>query len=437
VTKQTAGPISQGMKRLSRLDIPGGGQIVVRGRHAFVGHLNPPYGTSIVDVGDPNSPRLVSQIMLADNRSHTHKVRVTGDLMVCNHEMHDRHFLRKGFDIPDIVGRFKADLGREPTDAEIAAQLQAPVERVGELREVARTGYADGGFKVYDISDPANPELISYQHTGGVGVHRFDVCDRYAYISTEMEGFHGNILVIYDLSRPDRIEEVSRWWLPGQHVAGGETPTWQGLRNKLHHTLRHGNELWAACWYAGGRIVDVTDISRPHTVGSFSYHPPYPEPTHTFMKVPHKIDGMDIAVIADEEHPHDNGQPHAFLWVLDVSDYANIKALAQYHVTDFDAPWARAHLGRDGSYRRDVYGPGLHQFQEHIGPDNLLYCAWFSAGLRVIDISNPHKPKEVAHFIPEPAKGCPAPQTNDVDVDGNGLVYLIDRENGLDILEMS
>ena len=37
-----------------------------------------------------------------------------------------------------------------------------------------------------------------------------------------------------------------------------------------------------------------------------------------------------------------------------------------------------AHLGADGNYaqqRPEVYGPGAHQFQEHMR-DNLVYCSW-------------------------------------------------------------
>lgn len=425
------------IKSLCRLDIPGGGQVTVRGHYAYIAHIAPPFGTSIVDISDPRRPRVVSQIMLENNRSHTHKVRVTGDLMICNHEMHDRHFLRKGFDIPALDERFKREHGRPAGDGDIATTLGVPIARVGELRAVARTGYRDGGFKVYDISRPAEPKLVSYQHTGGAGVHRFDVCERYAYISTEMEGFQGNILVVYDLAKPDQLEEVAHWWMPGQHIAGGETPTWKGLRHRLHHTLRHGNELWAACWYGGFYVVDVTDIASPRTVAHYNYHPPCPEPTHTAMRVPHKIGGRDIAVVADEEHPHDNGQPHAFLWVFDVSDYADIKPLSQFHVTDFEAPWSRAHLAPDGTYGHEIYGPGLHQFQERIGPDNLLFCAWFSAGLRVVEVSDPLAPREIAAFLPQPAAGCPAPQSNDVDVDERGLVYLLDRDNGFDILELA
>jgi hypothetical protein len=94
-------------------------------------------------------------------------------------------------------------------------------------------------------------------------VHRFDLDERHAYISTEMAGFVGNILVIYDLSDPRAAREISRWWMPGQHVEGGETPTWSGRRHRLHHALRFGSEMWASCWHGGLWVVDVSDLARP------------------------------------------------------------------------------------------------------------------------------------------------------------------------------
>lgn len=329
--------------------------------------------------------------------------------------------------------------GRKPTDGELASLLHAPVERMGELHAIAKHGYEDGGFKIYDIADPTTPKLISFQHTGGVGVHRFDCDADYAYISTEMDGYIGNIVVIYDIADPTKIREVSRWHIPGQHVAGGETPDWDGVKNRVHHGLRAGDELWIGCWHAGFRVVDLADIHNPRTVAAHNYHPPFPEPTHTVLPLPHEIDGRRIAICVDEEYPHATGQPHAFLWVFDVTDYDNIQPLSTYHVTDFDAPWARAHLDTDRNYnqqRPEIYGPGAHQFQEHMR-DNLVYCTWFSAGLQIIDISDPLKPVERGFYIPQPADGFPAPQSNDVDVDKNGIIYLIDRVNGLDILELT
>ncbi len=56
-------------------------------------------------------------------------------------------------------------------------------------------------------------------------------------------------------------------------------------------------------------------------------------------------------------------------------------------------------------------------------------------GTSIVDIADPLAPREVGYFLPEPVGGHPAPQTNDVDVDENGLVYLVDRFTGFDIVE--
>jgi len=80
---------------------------------------------------------------------------------------------------------------------------------------------------------------------------------------------------------------------------------------------------------------------------------------------------------------------------------------------------------------------GAHQPYKYVGPDNLVYAAWFSGGLRVIDISDPNRPEEVACYVPKPTPGFRSAQTNDVFVDAKDLIYIIDRNNGLDILKLS
>lgn len=84
----------------------------------------------------------------------------------------------------------------------------------------------------------------------------------------------------------------------------------------------------------------------------------------------------------------------------------------------------------------DVSNPkfGCHQPQEQVY-DTILGVTWFSGGLRLVDIADPYRPQEVGYFIPDPASGYRSAQSNDVFYDGNGLLYLIDRCNGLDILE--
>jgi hypothetical protein len=372
----------------------------VAGDHAYVGHITNKQrlGTSILDVSDPRKPRLVSQIQLDDADSHSHKARVVGDLMIVNVE-----------------------------------QNQGPTGRKAENSSSEANSYRQGGFKIYDVSDRAKPKLITHRKTHGRGVHRFDMDAGYAYISTEMEGYLGNILVIYDIRNPAQPSEIARWWMPGQHVSGGEKPSWRGRRNRLHHALRFGDQLWAGCWHAGLRVIDISNIRAPRTAGEYNYHPPFPEPSHTFMPLPAPIGGRRIALAIDEEdHAHSaeeverrRGRPHGCLWVLDVTNLNQISPLSLFEVSELDSPWSRATPGRFGA----------HQFQEH-AQGTLVYCAWFSGGLRIVDVADPLAPQEVGYFIPEPASGKAAPQTNDVDVDERGLVYIVDRYAGFDILEV-
>ncbi len=426
MTNAANGAVANNVRRLAHLPLAGGGQVVVQDGYAYVAHMKPPHGATILDVSDPRQPREVARIGLPDDQSHTHKVRVVGDLMYTNVEQNNRHFLRRGARLPQLRARWQQERGRAPSDAEAAAELGVSPGDVAVLDAARERGYGDGGFKIYDVSDKANPRQIVHRRTHGFGVHRFDVDERHAYMSTEMDGYVGNILVIYDVADPARPSEVARWWMPGQHLAGGETPTWQGYKNRLHHAMRCGDELWAAVWHAGFRVIDVSDVTRPRTVAEHDYHPPFPEPTHTVMPLEQPVGGRRIAVAVDEEHEQvrGSGRLHGFLWVFDVTDLQRIQALSCYDVSEMDSPWSRA-PGRFGA----------HQYREKLDGTR-VYATWFSGGLRIVDLADPFQPREVGHFIPAPVGGRPSPQSNDVDVDERGLVYLLDRDAGFDVLEV-
>lgn len=427
--------LANNITRLSEMELTGAGQVYVEGKYAYIGHLTnrEKLGTTIMDVSDPRKPRIVSQIHLDDLQSHSHKARVVGDIMIVNSEQNASALGRKSEQLPSARAALEQSLGRPPTAAELAEKLTVGQADIAVLEAAERNPYEQGGFKIYDVKDKTRPRLLCFQKTGGKGVHRFDMDENYAYISTEMPGYLGAMLMIYDIRNPEKPEEVSRWWMPGQHTAGGEKPTWPGRRNRLHHALRSGDHLWAGCWMAGVRVIDVSDIRKPKTVGAYNYHPPFPEPTHTFMEMPKCIDGKRIAVAIDEEdHSHGaaemarrRGRPHGCLWVFDVTDFNNIQPLSIFEVSELDSPWSRTMPGRFGG----------HQFWERMKDDTLVYCTWFAGGLRIVDIADPSAPQEVGYFIPEPARGCAGPQTNDVDVDDRGVIYVVDRGPRFDILE--
>ena len=77
---------ANGIKVVGFHDLPGGGQVVVRNNIAYVGHVKPPDGTSIIDVSDPSKPRDLARISVPEG-TLSHKVRVENGLMLVNREV--------------------------------------------------------------------------------------------------------------------------------------------------------------------------------------------------------------------------------------------------------------------------------------------------------------------------------------------------------------
>lgn len=371
---------SRGVHLVGHLDIEGGGMVDVKGGLAVVGHMGPPHATTLIDVSNPAAPRVLSRIPVRPG-THSHKARLCGNLLAIN------------------------------------------VESYG--------GGGDGsaGLALFDVGDPLQPREISYYRmgglsTGGTGVHRFQMdCDRkLLYASGSADGFQGNFVRTIDISDPVRPREAGRWWLPGQNLAAGEQPLTRGSAPRIHHPLRLGDRLYVSLWYDGFAILDISDPVLPRLVSLVGERPESGAPTHTALPVGHRILGRKWLVVFDEEMG--GSDPPAFMRLYDITDEGRPARAASFHVAPDPS-------GKSGGRF------GAHQPHEHVGSDNLVYAAWFSGGLRVIDISNPYKPMEVAHFIPEPKSGARFAQSNDVFVDGRGLIYLIDRVRGLDILRLS
>lgn len=364
---------------LANFDCPGGGQVWVEGATMYVGHMRWPSGTTIVDVSDPRKPKTLARLELPEGW-HSHKVRVSNDIMIVNHE------------------------------------------------KLGQTGAADfgGGIAIYDVSKPATPKLISKWLTAGRGVHRYDFDGRYAYISPTAEGYVGNIVMILDLIDPVHPREVGRWWIPGQWKGGGEVYPWEGqVSPRCHHPLRSKDRLYVSYWHHGLYILDISDMSRPQVVSHVNSSPAFPHPTHTCLPIPHKLKGRDIMVVADEDVAKLRPASPAFAWIYDISMEEHPFPISTIQVPGLDV---------DGSPQPEM--TGCHQPSERFN-GNIIPFAWFAQGLRLMDISDPFSPKEVGHYKPNPPAGAQVSSSNDVTIDRRGLLYLVDRIRGVDIIETS
>ena len=369
------GASARGLRQVGYFDCPGGGQVVVDGRVAYIAHMKGPDGTTLVDVSDPKAPRRLAGLEVPPG-THSHKVRAANGLMLVNREAHPAH---------------KPEAG------------------------------VTGGLGIHDVSDPARPREITFWRSGGAGVHRFTFDGRYAYISPEMDGYVGNIVMILDLADPAKPREVGRWWMPGQWTAGGETPSWPGRHHRCHHPIRSGDRLYVSSWHGGFVILDIADMSKPTFVSGLDWSPPFITPTHTAIPVPFPLRGRRVLLVADEDVAKLEPGPPSFLWLVDISDERRPVPFASFQVE-----------GVDGTPQPEF--TGCHQPTETITVTEVP-VAWFAYGLRIVDIADPHAPREVAHYLPDVPQGCSRVSSNDVFVDDRGLIYLIDRGRGLSILE--
>lgn len=369
----------ENVRRIGHVDCPGGGQVWVEGTTLYVGHMRAPSGTSLYDVADPANPKLLARIDLPEGW-HSHKVRAHGDVMIVNHEVNG----------------------------------------------TGGPGDFTGGLTIYDVSRKTQPRQIAKWTTGGAGVHRYDFDGRYAYVSSTADGYVGYIVVILDLADPARPREVSRWWLPGQWKAGGEPYPWADfVEPKCHHPLRLGDRLYVSYWHHGFVILDIADLSRPKLVGGHQRSPAFPHPTHTCLRMPDKLKGRDILVVADEDVAQLRPSAPAFAWVYDISVESMPVPIATINVPGLDT---------DGATQPKM--TGCHQPSERFN-GTVIPFAWFAQGLQVFDVADPFAPRRVAHYLPDPAPGQERASSNDVTIDSRGLIYLIDRIRGVEILEMS
>jgi hypothetical protein len=366
-------------RRIAHIDCPGGGQVWVDGSTLYIGHMRAPSGTTIMDVSDPKHPRERARIEVPEGW-HSHKVRVANGVMIVNHE-------RQG---------------------------QGGSEAFG------------GGLGIYDVENPSKPKQIGKWQTHGKGVHRYDFDGRYAYISPTVEGYVGNIAMILDLRDPARPEEVGRWWIPGQWQAGGEVYPWDGwVAPRCHHPLRVGDRLYVSYWHHGFYILDISDMSKPKAIAGVNTSPSFPHPTHTCLKLPWKLRGREVMVVADEDVAKLWPAAPAFTWVYDITVESCPVPIATFQVDGLDP---------DGAPQEPF--TGCHQPSERF-VSTVLPFAWFAEGLRLVDFKDPFRPREVGHYKADPPDGFARASSNDVTMDGRGLIYLIDRQRGVDIIESS
>ncbi len=368
-----------GFELLGRHELAGKGrtmQLMTHGHHLYVGSMDPGVGTAILDVSDPREPQLKGFL---PGYAHTMspKVQIADGLLFVNYEW-----------------------------------------RSGERAE--RTG-----FSIFDLADPERPRELAYYDTGGRGVHRmwYSGLEPIVAFSAVLPGFRDRMFVMADVSNPTRPREIGRWWVEGQWEAGGEVPAWpEGLDPKLHHGIIGGQRAYIGVWDGGLRILDIHDPARPTVVGSASWAPEHGGHTHTTMPLP----GRNLLVVTDEATTTPGHESPKIVRIFDIRDETRPELLST--LPEPQGP-VREHGPRFGPHNLHENRPGAFQ------SETLVFVTYFGGGLRVYDISDARAPVEVDARVPPSSADGVHPQTNDVYVQEDGLVFTSDRGGrGIEIL---
>jgi TRAP-type C4-dicarboxylate transport system substrate-binding protein len=321
--------------------------------------------------------------------------------------------------------------------------------------------------EIWDVSDPARPARTTVVVSGLDSTHKnWWECDTgIAYLVSDgrPQGWRSNrITKIYDLGDPAHPRFIRDFGLPGQEPGSTTTPVPEGT----HGPIAYRDRVYFPYGTGARGILQIVDrkkllegdpaptvanllapqIGRIDMPPDWGGHTSFPL---LGLRVP-PFAGFargavrDFVFLVSESLRNECQEAPQFAFVVDVTDPAR-----PFPVSSYMAPVsAQEFCSRGGRF-------GTHSSHESFTPryyGKLMFLAYFNAGVRAVDVRDPFHPREVASFIPavtdKTDKRCVtvggverckvAIQTNNVEVDDRGLVYLADRaDTGLHIVELT
>jgi len=323
------------------------------------------------------------------------------------------------------------------------------------------------GHQIYDVTDPASPQLIWQSQNELKDTHKsWWECDTgIAYLVSGVPGWRVNRMTeVYDMSDPAHLTKVRDFGLPGQEP-GSTGPVPEQLHGMISLGAEANRVYFGYGTNKGGmmQIVDrdkllhgpkeptpddlrypeVSRLSMTPWNGAHTAFPMMKMPIAEFAR--DKVGAQrDIVMIVDEQILNECQEPRQLAWFVDITIEAHPMVISNFQVPEASGDFC----SRGGRF-------GTHSSNESMAPvfyKKLAFLSYFNAGVRVVDIRDPYHPTEVGYFIPAITsatdKRCVkvdgqdrckvAIQTNNVETDDRGYIYIVDRANtGMHILELT
>jgi hypothetical protein len=381
--------------------------------YLYAAHIGGGGGLSVTDVTDATQPKLVKFLPGPAG---------TGSYQI---SLHDNL----------LVWGMSRPLTLEQTSGATARR------RVFEPRAPENRSYQEGA-QLWDISDPVNPKFLSRWEGGAIGTHRNGYPGgKYAFMTSTVPGFSGNILAIVDVSDPLHPKDVSKWWYPGQKE--GEQPASSVVASFHGPANVSPDGKMISTGYTPSVInLDISDIEHPKLIGEAVMSPPFADvgtqSVHSVLPL------WDRKLLFANSESLRVECKEGLQWgaLFDNSNPARPMLISTLPIP---VPPANAPF-KDFCNKGGRFGPHNTNQEIHLPdvekPGNLIYLTYFNAGLRVYDTELPRLPKEVGWFVPpNPAQPIPSQggmltvnQTQDVLVDTRGYIYITDSAWGIWVL---
>lgn len=243
----------------------------------------------------------------------------------------------------------------------------------------ARCGAKGGGVTLIDVENPRRPRILGSVAQKPYGTHTLTAYPGrdLVYASPggwgyEEEPDDGGDEYIIDVSDPSRPK-----------VAATFDPKVAGCHDLTFHVTR--KVKLAAC--AGDTMTQLWDVSKPLApeVVANVYNP-LSGFNHSAEISP---DGKVLVVAEETSVDECNASPAGSVWVYDIAVPASPRLLSYYSIP----------RGSPTSGSIFEYGCSAHNFK-FIPGTRLLVSSWFRSGMNVLDLTEPARPKEVAHYVP-------------------------------------
>jgi hypothetical protein len=408
----------------------GGRFIAYIGHHGGT-HVNPMNGkeefngTSLVDVTDPKHPKYLAHIPGAPGGPERGGAQMVA---VCD-----------GAQLP-----------------------HADPSKVYLLRSLGNIAH-----EMWDVTAPEKPVMINTIVKGLKGTHKnWWECDTgIAYLISGDPQWHSRRMTkIYDLSNPAKPVHIRDFGRPGDEP-GAKGPAPEALHGPIS-TGPKGNRVYFGYGTNHNGTVQIVDrekllsgpaeptpqnllapqvsqLNMPSYHGAHTALPLLGMPMAEFKN--NKVGGtQDFVMIVDEQIANECQEARQMVFFVDISDEKHPMVVSNFNVPEQPGGYC-SRGGRFGAHSSNENFPPMYRHR-------VAFVTWFNAGVRAVDIRDPYNPKEIGYYIPaitaqtdkrciKTAEGerCKiAIQSNNVEVDDRGYVYVVDRaDTGLHVLELT